>query len=610
MFTSDQWMSALEPRRLLSAGDLDPTFGKSGIAKQVFAGDVISAQTTVQPDHKIVVSMFLSNGNTNEHLVLARFTSAGKLDNSFGSGGEVVVAAARDGEQYSHPIIDGKGRVLVWVGASLYRFTAQGKFDAKPSNAGVVSYAFGQPILPDGKTFRFDGAFVERFLTSGKLDTSFGNKGKVFIPFTTPDSFGNPLPLEPGEIQVQPDGEIIVTVSGGDAAFNVDSGIVGITSAGKIDTSFGDLGIALFPDEIFVNELALPDGKIAAMTFSDGGNRFFSILDADGQPDATQPGGLSYSNIDLDTGEIVTAPGNQIDIEETDDHGNLALTNISSSSDIGVGQSVSNPVPGGMLYQESPLPGDQAIFTYITAPKHGQAELVLVKVNTDAAPSLSASGVLTIRGTPKDDGITVFPSNGGLDVDIDGADAFFVPSSVKSILIDAEAGSDSVRIDPTIQVPVSINGGVGDDTLMPGDGPETLVGGAGADMADFSAFNANLTITLDNKPNDGPAGADMNVESDIENIIGGSGNDLIIGGPFAEHLYGGPGNDTLWGGGGNDTLEGGHGHDQLFGQGGDDLLIARDNTQDTLDGGDGIDRASIDDSLAVKDHVTKVEQLV
>ena len=107
------------------------------------------------------------------------------------------------------------------------------------------------------------------------------------------------------------------------------------------------------------------------------------------------------------------------------------------------------------------------------------------------------------------------------------------------------------------------------------DGFTTFIGGPGNDTADFSQFASNLTITLDNKPNDGSRSGEMNVESDIENVIGGSGNDLIIGNPSFNHLYGGPGNDTIYGGSGNDTLEGGHGHDQLFGQDGDDLLIAR-----------------------------------
>jgi serralysin len=58
----------------------------------------------------------------------------------------------------------------------------------------------------------------------------------------------------------------------------------------------------------------------------------------------------------------------------------------------------------------------------------------------------------------------------------------------------------------------------------------------------------------------------------IENAIGGAGNDTITGNALANVLQGGDGNDQLFGGAGNDTLQGGAGNDTLQGGAGTDNL--------------------------------------
>jgi Ca2+-binding RTX toxin-like protein len=93
--------------------------------------------------------------------------------------------------------------------------------------------------------------------------------------------------------------------------------------------------------------------------------------------------------------------------------------------------------------------------------------------------------------------------------------------------------------------------------------------------------------------NDGEAGELDSINADIENVIGGSGNDVIdahlsvlaphmlqgmagddtlTGSAKADTLYGGLGNDTLKGGAGADTLNGGDGNDTLQGGAGDDTI--------------------------------------
>ena len=93
--------------------------------------------------------------------------------------------------------------------------------------------------------------------------------------------------------------------------------------------------------------------------------------------------------------------------------------------------------------------------------------------------------------------------------------------------------------------------------------------------------------------NDGEAGELDSINADIENVIGGSGNDVIdaslsklashmlqgmagddtlIGSDLADTLYGGLGNDILQGGKGVDTLYGGDGNDTLQGGAGNDVI--------------------------------------
>src|SRR5205823_5136979 len=95
-------------------------------------------------------------------------------------------------------------------------------------------------------------------------------------------------------------------------------------------------------------------------------------------------------------------------------------------------------------------------------------------------------------------------------------------------------------------------------------------------------------------------------------LNGGAGNDLLLGGAGADSLQGGSGNDTLFGGRGNDTLHGndgndylsaGPGADQLFGEAGNDQLFSFDHEIDALDSGAGFDRAKGDaDDLLINNE--------
>jgi Ca2+-binding RTX toxin-like protein len=120
-------------------------------------------------------------------------------------------------------------------------------------------------------------------------------------------------------------------------------------------------------------------------------------------------------------------------------------------------------------------------------------------------------------------------------------------------------------------------GGTGVDTFKfsPAGSIVSLNGGGGGDWLDYSALSSlspvtvNLTTGSATRVGGGVAGA----VSNIQNVIGGAGDDSLTGNTLGNILIGGAGNDLLIGGSGRSILIGGLGSDTLIGGSGDDILI-------------------------------------
>jgi Ca2+-binding RTX toxin-like protein len=117
-------------------------------------------------------------------------------------------------------------------------------------------------------------------------------------------------------------------------------------------------------------------------------------------------------------------------------------------------------------------------------------------------------------------------------------------------------------------------------TIANGVEIENAIGGSGDDMLIGNGLDNML---------DGSAGNDT-VESGggRNTFYGSSGNDQITGGTGADTIYGGSGNDEITGGGGNDALFGGRGNDEIDGGIGTDDITGGLG-QDTMTGGAGAD---------------------
>jgi serralysin len=135
-----------------------------------------------------------------------------------------------------------------------------------------------------------------------------------------------------------------------------------------------------------------------------------------------------------------------------------------------------------------------------------------------------------------------------------------------------------------------ILGGAGNDRLSGMGGNNVLDGGVGGnDTADYSAATGNVSVGLGGgSGNNGFGGTDQLLN--IENIIGGNGDDVLVGDGGNNLLAGGAGRDVLIGGAGNDILVGGAGAaNELYGGAGDDVYSVSAGDTIVENAGEGTD---------------------
>jgi Ca2+-binding RTX toxin-like protein len=143
-----------------------------------------------------------------------------------------------------------------------------------------------------------------------------------------------------------------------------------------------------------------------------------------------------------------------------------------------------------------------------------------------------------------------------------------------------------------------LHGGPGDDLLAGGIGADDFQGGEGWDSAAAASGSLPVTVTVDDRADDGSdydRHAD-NVHTDVEEVLGGYGSDTLFGSNGVDMLRGGPGNDVI---------DGLAGPDHLYGDDGDDSVRARDGVTDLVDCGDGADAVVADD---IDETVASCEQ--
>jgi Ca2+-binding RTX toxin-like protein len=233
---------------------------------------------------------------------------------------------------------------------------------------------------------------------------------------------------------------------------------------------------------------------------------------------------------------------------------------------------------------------------------------------------ITPHGTLDVNGTSADDAITIQSAGPNVVASVNGLQLLFDATLVQRIAAEGFDGND--LISNQTNLPATLIGDAGNDTLASGTGDDSLDGGEGNDTADYSARTAPISAEIDldqgsTDPIGGVGGfggqiGEHDVYRSINTILGGSGNDTlavqdvdrvgvnITGQSFL--LVGGDGNDsfltdsfpsniTAIGGNGNDRFEFHYQNNTLIGGAGDDYFTnaGDDGAAASIDAGSGYD---------------------
>jgi uncharacterized delta-60 repeat protein len=361
-------------------GGVDTTFGAGGTALIPVTSPSQPVTSAVQADGKIVsVVSAYTGGATNYDWVVLRMNADGTPDTTFGTNGRVIVAVTDgfDSPRMVGVLADGK-IIVAGTGngaVSIARLTTAGVLDATFGTAGIVSpagltnfdvrggtTAGGKLVLVgntagDGFVTRFntsDGAFdttfnttgilvsdlggnenftcasastttitvggskdgdmlAARYTNAGALDTTFATVGWKSVDFAGFQDFASAL-------AIQGDGKVVLAGNAGVSGSLTKVGVARLTAAGALDTTFNTTGTIAVGGPSGDQGLTVAlqaDGKILAggSALNSGGYDFYTFrLTAAGALDTTFHGtGKVYtdfqSNSESATNLFVAADG-------------------------------------------------------------------------------------------------------------------------------------------------------------------------------------------------------------------------------------------------------------------------------------------------------------
>ncbi len=208
-------------------GDLDPTFGDSGIViVDVMDQSDFPKSPAITSDGKIVVVGSIEYMDDSDIFIM-RFLQDGTPDSSFSEDGLVITDMGRTRnipysialQPYGKIVVDGSVGDYAEQDILLLRYDSDGNLDPTFSDDGVVTLDIwgyynvgrGVRVQPDGRivaaAYANDGSQTDyvlaRFDCDGSPDSSFSDDGIV-----TTDLFDGEGPTY---LVLQPDGKIVVT---------------------------------------------------------------------------------------------------------------------------------------------------------------------------------------------------------------------------------------------------------------------------------------------------------------------------------------------------------------------------------------------------------------
>ena len=274
-------------------GSLDTSFGSSGKATVNFYAGASEAFAVAVQGGSIWVAGYAGSG-----FALARLTSSGTLDYSFGSGTGTVTSAVGTSSAFANSLViqaDGKPVLAGYASSggtvfALTRYTANGALDTTFGTGGKVltnvggtfsgnsAIATALAIQVDGKVvaagyanstsggyYRFAAV---RYTSTGALDSGFGSgTGKVLAAIGSGDAIGSDMAIDAS-------GGIVVGGYSSAGSYRQLT-LNRYDQLGNQDYSFGPVATAVGSANAAVQGLAIQgDGKIVVVGYGNSPTTF------------------------------------------------------------------------------------------------------------------------------------------------------------------------------------------------------------------------------------------------------------------------------------------------------------------------------------------------
>jgi uncharacterized delta-60 repeat protein len=305
----------------------------------------VSRDTTalIQPNGELVTTGVVQPGNNWVEFGVERYTASGALDTSFGSGSVATasfgamnafgVSAALD--PYADTANGNDDVVQAGIGSSsnellLARYTTSGALDTSFGTSGEVTSTFAGVssigsarvvVTSSGQLIAFAANSTQfvlaRYNANGTLDTTFGQSGYVVTSVPNLNGGG----LSPPLLQL-PNGQLLAVASQSGGVWN----LYRFNADGTPDTTFGNQGVVttsiggtMACAVVYPSVGTADDGKILAAGQSAAGTWELARFNPDGSLDATFgtggvvqtqiSGGLEWNDLALDANERIIVGG-------------------------------------------------------------------------------------------------------------------------------------------------------------------------------------------------------------------------------------------------------------------------------------------------------------
>ena len=514
-----------------SSGQLDLDFGGDGIidiGSEVYGWPV---HVGVTRDGKIIAGSAKYSDDNKTDVFISAINNDGSIDTNFGLNGIAQMSLSGFYEQATNLLINNKNQIFMTGSVA----NGQNFFDIPFNNLATNS-----------------DFYIASFNADGSVNKKFGGGDGI----VTTDFGGIDLGMAS---TLQVDGKIIVAGQTNALALNEpisfpwhlndDLILARYLSNGNLDPSFGNAGkVAIELNDILQYQKTIAGAWFEVTDVKTQNNGDIAVLFIAGSQDpATTINNLFIFN---SKGQLKSTQ-----ITDTSRGHTLNATDVSDRINALAGDDVIHAGLGNDIID--PGSGDDIV-------DGGQGVDTVDYSNVESSLNINLNSGEVLNNESVGDDILISIEN-----------------------INAGSGNDHLQGSSDNNI---ITANAGDDLIIGDLGNDTINGGSGIDTIDYTEYDNDLKVSLQNFT---ASGSEIGLDKiyAIENVSTGNGNDSIIGNSSGNIILSNGGNDNINGGAGDDYLYAGGGGDFVNGGTGDDVIIGGSGIfgNDKYDGGNGVD---------------------